>query len=82
MPEGFGVKINVGTWEVPAIFSYIKKCGNIDETDMFSTYNMGVGMMMIVSEDDAEKVVDTLRNSGEIANIIGEIVEGKGVTLC
>lgn len=82
IPEGLGVKINLGTWEVPAIFSYIKKCGNIEEKDMFSTYNMGVGMMMIVDEKDAEAVIQTLRNAGETADIIGEIVEGEGVVLC
>lgn len=82
IPQGFGVKVNVGTWDVPAIFNYIKKCGNIDEKDMFSTYNMGVGMIMIVPEVDAEAVVETLKAAGETANIIGEIVEGEGVTLC
>lgn len=82
IPNGLGVKINVGTWEVPNIFSYIQKCGNIQQTDMFSTYNMGVGMMMIVPESDANKVVETLRTAGETADIIGEIIEGDGVTLC
>ncbi|WP_312651826.1 phosphoribosylformylglycinamidine cyclo-ligase [Aminipila sp.] len=82
IPKGLGVKINVGTWEVPAIFSYIKQCGNIEQMDMFSTYNMGVGMMMIVPESDAEAVIETLRNAGETADLIGEIIEGEGVTLC
>lgn len=82
IPEGLGVKINVGTWEVPPIFSYIQKCGNIQETDMFSTYNMGVGMMMIVPEKEAESVVAALKEAGETADIIGEIIEGKGVAIC
>nr|WP_315020566.1 phosphoribosylformylglycinamidine cyclo-ligase [uncultured Aminipila sp.] len=82
IPKGLGVKINVGTWEVPAIFSYIKQCGSIEQVDMFSTYNMGVGMMMIVPESEAEAVVETLRTAGETADIIGEIIEGEGVTLC
>ena len=82
IPEGLGVKINVGTWEVPAIFGYIQKCGNIEDVDMFSTYNMGAGMMMVVPEEEAEAVVESLRAAGETANIIGEIIEGEGVTLC
>lgn len=82
IPEGLGVKINVGTWEVPAIFNYIQKCGNIEDVDMFSTYNMGAGMMMVVPEEEAEAVVESLRAAGETANIIGEIIEGEGVTLC
>lgn len=82
IPKGLGVQINVGTWEVPNIFTYIQKCGNIQQTDMFSTYNMGVGMMMIVPESDADTVVETLRAAGETADIIGQIIEGEGVTLC
>ncbi|QAT43861.1 phosphoribosylformylglycinamidine cyclo-ligase [Aminipila luticellarii] len=82
IPKGLGVKIKVGTWEAPPIFSYIQKCGNIDQTDMFSTYNMGVGMMMIVPESEAEAVVASLRAAGETAEVIGEIVEGEGVALC
>lgn len=82
IPKGLGVKINVGSWEVPAIFPYIKKCGNIDKNDMFATYNMGVGMMMIVAADEADAVLSTLRQAGETADIIGEIIDGEGVTLC
>ena len=43
---------------------------------------MGVGMMMVVPEDEAEAVVESLRAAGETANIVGEIIEGEGVTLC
>ena len=68
----------MGTWEVPAIFPYIKKCGNIDRKEMFATYNMGVGMMMIVDEKDAEAALEALRKAGETADIIGEVVEDKG----
>ena len=75
LPEGTAASINVGTWEVPPIFPYIKKCGNIDREEMFSTYNMGVGMMMVVDAADAEAVVAALNEAGEKAAIIGEIVE-------
>lgn len=78
LPEGTAVSIDVGTWDVPPIFPYIKKCGNIDRKEMFSTYNMGVGMMMVVDAADADAVVEALRAAGETANIIGEIVEDKG----
>ncbi len=82
IPEGLGVKVNLGTWRVLPIFSYIQKCGNIEDKEMFSTYNMGVGMMMIVDEKEADAVVKVLRDAGETADIIGEIVQGNGVTLC
>ena len=75
LPEETAVSINVGTWDVPPIFPYIKKCGNIDREEMFSTYNMGVGMMMVVDAEDAEAVVEALRGAGEKAWVIGDIVE-------
>ncbi|MEG2323327.1 MAG: phosphoribosylformylglycinamidine cyclo-ligase [Anaerovoracaceae bacterium] len=78
LPENTAVKINVGSWEMLPIFPYIKKCGNIDKIEMFSTYNMGVGMMMVVEEKDGNAVVKALRNAGETANIIGEIVANQG----
>lgn len=74
LPEGTAVSIDVGTWDVPPIFPYIKKCGNIDREEMFSTYNMGVGMMMVVDAADADAVVSALTDAGEKAWVIGDIV--------
>ena len=78
LPEGTAVSINVGTWDVPPIFPYMKKCGNIDREEMFSTYNMGVGMMMVVDAEDADAVVEALKGAGENASVIGEIVPDEG----
>ena len=77
LPEGLAAKITMGTWEVPAIFPYIQKCGNIETKEMYSTYNMGAGMMMFVDAKDAEAVVEALRAAGETANIIGEVVKSE-----
>ena len=77
LPAGTAVSINVGSWDVPPIFPYIKKCGNIDRKEMFSTYNMGVGMMMVVDAADADAVVAALAAAGENASVIGEVVEMK-----
>lgn len=77
LPAGTAVSIDVGNWEVPPIFPYIKKCGNIDRKEMFSTYNMGVGMMMVVDAADADAVVAALAAAGENASVIGEVVEMK-----
>ncbi|QIB70569.1 phosphoribosylformylglycinamidine cyclo-ligase [Aminipila butyrica] len=82
IPAGLGVQIQVGSWEVPAIFGYIQKCGSIQQVDMFSTYNMGIGMMMVVPKADVEAVLASLKAAGETASVIGQIAEGKGVTLC
>lgn len=77
LPEGTVAKINPKAWKRPPIFSYIQKCGNVDTTEMFSTYNMGVGMMMIVGASEADQVLRTLREAGETADIIGEITSGE-----
>lgn len=78
IPEGLGVEIKLGSWDVLPIFKYIQKCGNIEEKEMFATYNMGVGMMMIVEEEKAETVLKTIKDSKKI----GAIIKGQGVTLC
>jgi phosphoribosylformylglycinamidine cyclo-ligase len=75
LPEGTAVDIDINAWQPPAIFPYIQKCGNIETKEMYSTYNMGAGMMMFVNAEDAEAVVEALRAAGETANIIGEVVK-------
>lgn len=82
IPKGLGVEINVGSWEMLPIFEYIQKCGNIDRDEMFATFNMSVGMMVIVAEKDAGKTMELLQSIGEKPNVIGKIVKGQGVTLC
>ncbi len=82
IPEGLGVKINVGTWDVPKIFGYIAKCAGIEEKEMFSTFNMGIGMMFIVDQSEKDAVMRLLKESGETPFEIGEIIDGDGVTLC
>jgi len=82
IPEGLGVRIDVGSWNVLPIFEYIQKCGNIDRNEMFATFNMGIGMIMIVEEDKAETVMKLLTEAGENPSLIGKIVTGEGVCLC
>jgi len=80
IPDGLGVSIKLGSWEVPPIFKYIERAGNIDIEDMFATFNMGIGLMMIVDPDNAETIVDSIEMAGEKAFIIGRIIKGKGVS--
>lgn len=82
IPEGLGVEIQVGSWEVPPIFRYIQNCAGIEENEMFATFNMGVGMIMVVEEVQAETVMSALKAVGEQPRIMGSIVEGQGVVLC
>ena len=59
------------------IFDLIAKTGNIDERDMFNTFNMGVGMSIVVSKEDVEESLNILQANGEDAYVIGEIVESE-----
>jgi len=81
IPEGLGVKIKKADVKIPPIFSLIQKEGNISEHDMFNTFNMGVGMSVVVSKEDVETALEVLNANGENAYVLGEIVTGGGVEL-
>ncbi len=83
IPDGFTAKIDKSSVKVLPIFDLIAKRGNIPERDMYNTYNMGVGMSIVVDKADADKAIEILKANGEDAYIIGEIVEGEeSVVLC
>ena len=75
IPDGLGVKINKSDIRVLPIFKLIQKVGGIDERDMFNTFNMGVGMSVVVAREDADRALEILRAHGEDAYIVGEIIE-------
>ena len=82
IPKGLGVKIEKSAVKVPPIFSLIQKRGNISEHDMFNTFNMGVGMGVVVAKEDADRAVAILKENGENAYVLGEIVRSDdGVVL-
>ena len=83
LPEGLTAKIEKAAIKTPPIFSMLQRMGNIPEHDMFNTYNMGVGMTVIVAKEDADKALAALQSQGCAAYVIGEIVESdERVTLC
>ncbi len=83
IPKGLTAKINKNDVKVLPIFELIQKIGNIPERDMYNTYNMGVGMSIVVPADQVETALSVLREAGETAYVIGEIVKGDaGVILC
>lgn len=83
LPEGKKAVIKYSDVRVLPIFDLIRKTGNIPVQDMYSTFNMGVGMMIIVSADEAAKALEILKEAGEDAYVIGKIEDGeKGVELC
>ena len=81
LPEGMAAKIDRNALRILPIFNLIQKVGNIPERDMFNTFNMGVGMSVIVKKEDASKAIEILKANGEDAYIMGEIVNGDGVIL-
>ena len=83
IPKGLGAKIDRSAIKVLPIFDLIAKTGNIPERDMFNTYNMGVGMSVVVSKEEADKAIEVLKANDIDAYVIGEIIESEeGVIIC
>ena len=75
IPDGLGAKIAMADVRVLPIFDLIEKTGRISRREMFNTFNMGVGMTVVVAREDAEQALSILRANGEDAYVLGEIVE-------
>ena len=83
IPKGLSAKIAKTDVRVLPIFKLIEEVGGIDNRDMFNTFNMGVGMSIVVDKNDADRAVEILKQNGEDAYIIGEVVKSdEGVILC
>ncbi|MDE6672382.1 MAG: phosphoribosylformylglycinamidine cyclo-ligase [Ruminococcus sp.] len=83
LPAGISAKIERNAVQVLPIFDLIKRSGDIPERDMFNTFNMGVGMIVSVDKNDADKAIETLKSAGEDAYVLGELVESEdGVIIC
>lgn len=78
MPKGLGVKINKQAWNIPPIFRFIQKEGNVSEQEMFRVFNMGIGMVIVVDTKDEEEIKGKIK---EKTYAIGEVVKKEGVTL-
>ena len=82
IPKGLGARIKKSDVKILPIFKLIEEVGNIPERDMFNTFNMGVGMSVVVSPEDVDTALEVLRASGEDAYVIGEIIASEdGVVL-
>ncbi len=78
LPEGMTAKIHKSALSIPPIFSLLQEKGGIPERDMFNTFNMGTGMVLVVDKEDAAKAVAALDGAGAAPRIIGEVVPGGG----
>ena len=75
LPAGYSVQVDKSALKILPIFDLIQKTGNISERDMFNTFNMGVGMSIVVDKNDADKAIQILKDNGEDAYIIGTVIK-------
>uniref|UniRef100_A0A287HC47 phosphoribosylformylglycinamidine cyclo-ligase n=1 Tax=Hordeum vulgare subsp. vulgare TaxID=112509 RepID=A0A287HC47_HORVV len=74
-PSGLGANIFTGSWEVPPVFKWLQQVGKIEDAEMMRTFNMGVGMVLVVSKEAADRIIE----EANPAYRIGEVIQGKGV---
>ena len=74
IPKGLALRVDWASWERPAIFRLIQEIGRVPESDMRRTFNLGIGLVMIVPERQAEDILRFLRRNGEDAVLMGEVV--------
>ncbi|MEG1711365.1 MAG: phosphoribosylformylglycinamidine cyclo-ligase [Clostridia bacterium] len=81
LPEGIAAKINKNSYKLPAIFTVLQKRSEITDEKMYNTFNMGIGMVAVVDKNDITKTLNTLKDLGEDAILLGECVKGNGIIL-
>jgi phosphoribosylformylglycinamidine cyclo-ligase len=74
LPDGREFSLDRGSWTVPPIFTWLQRAGQLEDAEMFRTFNMGVGMVLIASAAAADAAISTLRSAGEPAWLLGEVV--------
>lgn len=77
LKDGLSIELDCSKIEPLPIFEYIKKMGNISETELYSSFNMGIGFMIVVKESQAEKALEVLKSQGETGKIIGKVTKGQ-----
>lgn len=83
IPKGLGIDINKNSWEKPAIFKMIEEFNSIDEIELHKSFNMGIGLVIVVDSDKSEEITKFINEGEEKAFIIGEVVDShEGVNLC
>ena len=83
LPKGLGVSIRLGSWDVPPIFDLLGKLGALETRSLYNTFNMGIGLVLAVPQEQADAVVRAATALGDVAAIIGEVTRCEGeVALC
>ena len=78
LPESLSAQIHLGSWPVLPIFELIKRWGDIEDMEMFNTFNMGIGMVLVCSPQEADGVINQLKSDGYPSYAIGRVVKGTG----
>jgi phosphoribosylformylglycinamidine cyclo-ligase len=81
LPDGLGARVRTGAWTVPPIFRLIRAAGQVPDEEMYRTFNMGIGMVVVVAPGDLHDVEHSLERRGETSHVIGQVERGTGVTL-
>jgi phosphoribosylformylglycinamidine cyclo-ligase len=81
LPGGLGAEIDLGSWPVPAIFELVRTAADASDDDMFATFNMGVGMVLVVTPNRADEVIGQAADAGVQAFGIGRVGPGSGLSL-
>ena len=79
--EGQGLEITEGTWEILPVFRLLEKYGEIPHREMFNIFNMGIGMVVVLDQSEAQKAIDILTAAGEKASVIGRVTDTEGVVI-
>jgi phosphoribosylformylglycinamidine cyclo-ligase len=76
LPDGHGAVIDLSTWAIPPIFSFMKEAGGVEDDDMLRTFNMGIGYIIVVRKEDEEQTLESLRMACEEPRVIGHVTKG------
>jgi phosphoribosylformylglycinamidine cyclo-ligase len=79
LPAGIAAHVDLSAWRAPAVFGWLAKAGGLDDAEMLRTFNCGIGLVLVVAQADAKKVLARLHKAGETASVIGMLERGRGV---
>jgi phosphoribosylformylglycinamidine cyclo-ligase len=78
LPRGTSARVRLGSWRIPPLFDYLRKKGSVSEAEMLRTFNVGIGMVVMVAKEHEKEAVELLSSHGEKPLVIGDIVSGEG----
>lgn len=82
LPKDLDAEISLDSYVIPPIFTALRKFGNVQDEEMIRTFNLGVGMALVASGDNADEIIDYLGQQGIACHVIGRIVKGEGSVVC